>query len=94
MSELSPPRIVCAACRYPDGFIVCAPRHGDPLMRDLTPALYKHQHYMAEQGFIDQHRRFYSRTRAWKIAEANGQIRRRCGGDDTDGGTLFSENLY
>lgn len=44
-----------------------------------------------EQGFIDQHGNFYSREEAWKIAQANGQIIRRVGGDE---GRLFSENLY
>jgi hypothetical protein len=43
-----------------------------------------------EQGFIDQHGKFYSREDAWDIAKENGQIFRDC---DVDG-TLFSENLY
>ena len=47
-----------------------------------------------EEGFVDQHGRFYDRREAYKIAAANGQIRRRVGGDATDGGTLYSENLY
>jgi hypothetical protein len=45
-----------------------------------------------EQGFIDQYGKFYSRKAAWKIAEKEGQIIRRCGGDED--GTLWSENLY
>jgi hypothetical protein len=45
-----------------------------------------------EQGFIDQYGKFYSRKAAWKIAEKEGQIIRRCGGDE--GGVLCSENLY
>ena len=48
----------------------------------------------SEQGFIDRNSQFHDRTAAWKIAEPAGQIRRRVGGDETDGGTLYSENLY
>lgn len=47
-----------------------------------------------EEGFIDQHGNFHTRQQAWKIAEANGQIIHRCGGDTANGGTLYSENLY
>ncbi|CAE6710389.1 hypothetical protein [Candidatus Nitrotoga fabula] len=47
-----------------------------------------------EQGFIDQHGVFMTRTEAWHVAQASGQILRRCGGDDANGGTLYSENLY
>lgn len=47
-----------------------------------------------EQGFIDQHGAFMSRREAWEVAEAAGQIIRRVGGDEADGGTLYSENLY
>lgn len=48
----------------------------------------------AEQGFIDRFSKFHTRVEAWKIAESAGQIRRRVGGDTTNGGTLYSENLY
>lgn len=47
-----------------------------------------------DQGFIDQFGAFMSRTEAWKVAEAAGQIIRRVDGDAVDGGTLYSENLY
>lgn len=47
-----------------------------------------------KQGFIDQRGVFMTRTEAWKVAYAAGQILRRCGGDDANGGTLYSENLY
>lgn len=46
------------------------------------------------QGFVDQRGVFLTRTEAWSIALAAGQIIRRVGGNDTDGGTLYSENLY
>jgi hypothetical protein len=45
----------------------------------------------SEQGFVDQHGKFYTRDEAWKIAEANGQLFRRFDGDGVD---LYSENLY
>lgn len=44
----------------------------------------------AEQGFIDQDGKFCSRQKAWKIAEAAGQIRNQ----SWTKGTLFSEDLY
>lgn len=90
-------RIVCAAVLLEDGTIIPSPRHYDP----TTRALMKKMGYdpsgrygEREQGFIDQWGRFWNRTDAWKIAERQGQIRHRCGGDSTDGGTLYSENLY
>lgn len=50
--------------------------------------------HFQEQGFIDQWGIFLNRQEAWKVAKAAGQILYRCGGDDSDGGTLYSENLY
>lgn len=91
-----PPRmVVCAANRWPDGTIILGVRHWDIYMHcavdgDLglidLPA--------PEEGFIDQCGVFMDRREAWQVAEAAGQIRRRVGGDDKDGGTLYSENLY
>lgn len=99
-SKLSPPRIVCAANRYTvhlgrcDGKVVIpSARHNDPMMH----AIKNHMPMRLlneEQGFIDQHGRFYTRLEAWPIAEANGQIRRNCGGDGPHRYGLFSENLY
>jgi hypothetical protein len=100
-SEWQPPAdaavyVVCAACRLSDGTLLIGPRHWDSVMR----AAYKNlplglrSHDPDDQGFIDQWGRYMSRTEAWKVAEAAGQIRNRCGGDDADGGTLYSENLY
>lgn len=101
----SKPRIVCAANRmtYRDQsgetktIIVAGARHHDGIMNPVIKQLLQqdsdrlivHQ----EQGFIDQHGKFYSRLQAWLIAEENGQIRRRVGGDGFLGG-LYSENLY
>ena len=87
-------RIVCAAMRNKDGHIICSPRHFDPLARQLIQIFEKGAWAGAEQGFVDQRQNFLTRTEAWKIAEANGQILRRCGGDKANGGTLYSENLY
>jgi hypothetical protein len=88
------PYIVCAAMRYPNGFIVTGARHLDSVMHRQIPWMLHDQHGKAVQGFIDQRGNFYDRHEAWKIAEANGQIRFRCGGDTINGGMLFSENLY
>ena len=83
-------RIVCAANRYePTGRIILGARHWDDFMR----AQVNGEGYGGkwEQGFIDNRRMFLTREEAWIIAEREGQIVRRCGGD---GVQLFSENLY
>lgn len=91
------PRIVCAAIMMDDEVIV-GPRHMDKTMRELIGMRSERSDIRwwqeAIQGFVDQFGDFYTRTEAWKVAEAAGQIFRRCGGDTTDGGTLYSENLY
>lgn len=46
------------------------------------------------QGFVDEKGNFLTRQEAWKVAEANNQIVNRCGGDTSNGGTLYSENLW
>lgn len=89
-------RIVCAANRFSanQGQVVLGVRHFDPLMHHTMVAsnLFGRDHNV--QGFIDNRGAFLTRTEAWKVAEAAGQILYRCGGDDTNGGTLYSENLY
>lgn len=93
-------RIVCAANRYEiDGeiFLIIGARHFDSLMIAQIQRLPKQDKLPKStecQGFIDQRGNFLTRTEAWKIAEQNGQIIRRVGGDSIDGGTLYSENLY
>lgn len=84
-------RIVCAAVRDSAGVVVPGVRHYDRLM---SRANFGANAEGDEQGFLTNRYRFVNRQEAWKIAEANGQILRRVGGDDTDGGTLYSENLY
>lgn len=88
--------IVCAANRHtPTGHIILGVRHCDEHMR-----LHRQQlqdpglNSEWEQGFIDKFGKFHTRTEAWIIAVAANQIRRRCGGDTANGGTLYSENLY
>lgn len=95
--SLSPPRIVCAANRYTVEFgghvVVPSARHFDRRMRALIN-LIGLRGRGEEQGFIDQHGCFYTRMEAWPVAEANGQIVKRVGGDGPDHFGLFSENLY
>ena len=87
-------RIVCAAnVNSINGDMVLGVRHHDKFMRSSVE--FNAGGWIdAKQGFIDQHGNWLSRTEAWKVAEAAGQIIRRCGGDDAEGGTLYSENLY
>jgi hypothetical protein len=87
---MSKPRVVvCAALLNNDDEIICSPRHFDSTAR---AAFNWNDHWWnAEQGFVDQFGVFMSREEAWKVAEAAGQIKYRCGGD---GKELFSENLY
>lgn len=87
---MSEHRIVCAANRKRfTGEIVLGIRHWDAFMHRLDT-----EGDPVDQGFIDNKGVFLSRTEAWKVAKAASQIIRRCGGDETDGGTLYSENLY
>jgi len=92
-------RIVCAANKilFKDGkvAIVAGARHWDKIMHNIVDCV-EHELTELEQGFIDQFNNFYTREEAWIIAETNGQIIRRVGGDTTlEGkGRLFSENLY
>lgn len=88
--QVVPQMIVCAANRNQfTGTIILGVRHWDSFMHRLMT-----EGGPVDQGFIDQRGTFLTRTEAWKVAEAAGQIRRRVGGDSSDGGTLYSENLY
>jgi len=97
--SLSPPRIVCAAIKFQnkkgETMVVASPRHMDMTCRYILNQLdVSPRRVEVEEGFIDQHGAFYTRLDAWEIAERNGQIMRRCGGDGRGGYGLFSENLY
>lgn len=98
-------RIVCAANRNSDGVIITGLRHFDQLMHrqikelkllaEASGAEIDDSYFeFKEQGFICNRYQYHNRQQAWKIAEAAGQIIRRVGGDESDGGTLYSENLY
>lgn len=94
LAEQQPPKnkqvVVCAAMRNKDGDIICSPRHFDEIASLQVKSEWV-KWRTAEQGFVDQYGTFLTREEAWVIAEANGQIIRRVGGD---GEKLFSENLY
>lgn len=102
---LSPPRIVCAANSFlfvddmgmVNRITVAGARHYDSIMHPVIRSI-AHRDRSAEstvidadQGFIDQHGRYYTRSEAWVIAEANNQIVNR---GNWGTGTLYSENLY
>lgn len=96
ITEKNQRRVVCSACRSSvSGLMVLGPRHMDNTMRthiDLTP---NHTHSdFDEEGFIDQYGVYMDRREAWSVAKEANQIVYRCGGDQTNGGTLYSENLY
>lgn len=95
--------VVCSACKFGEGedaIIFAGARHFDPIMQTQmkhmkeADELAYHNKGQQEQGFIDQRGIFMTREEAWKVAEAQGQIYRRVGGDTLRGGYLFSENLY
>lgn len=87
-------RVACAAIKYPDGLIVCGPRHFHPLMHAVIKAAgrsvldgYKET---PKQGFVDFQGVWMDRVEALEVATAAGQVVRDCGGSDRQ---LFSENL-
>ena len=90
-------RVVCAAIQCDNGELLIGVRHFSPDMRNTmsymqdSGARFKRKHV---QGFVDQFGVFMDRQEAWKVAENANQIYRRVGGDDSKGGTLYSENLY
>lgn len=61
---------------------------------DATDSRMNMRNIKSEAGFVDNFGNFLTRTEAWKVAEAAGQILYRVGGDTANGGTLYSENLY
>ena len=91
-------RIVCAAVKMArNDRVVLGIRHGDDFMCDEIERMEPEPWHVTEediQGFVDSSGVFLNRQEAWKVAEAAGQILKRCGADTLGGGTLFSENLY
>ena len=89
------PRVItCAAIKLFDGTIIAGPRHFDCIMRQQVGLIVSVDYHHFEQGFLDQSGVFLSRTEAWKVAFAAGQVKFCVGGDTANGGTLYSENLY
>ncbi len=85
-------RVVCAACLdHKTGKIVIGMRHFDDIMRSQMDSTPGPSWAQSEQGFVDQRGSFLTREEALEIAQKEGQIIRRCDGDEKE---LFSENLY
>ena len=90
-------RVVCAAIRDEREELLIGVRHFSPDMRKTMSYMqdfgrrFKREH---TQGFVDQFGKFMDRREAWRVANEAGQIYRRVGGDESKGGTLYSENLY
>jgi hypothetical protein len=75
-----------------DSTIICGVRHFDAGMRMVINSLYNAQTVkVIGQGFVDNKGNYLTREEALVIAKEQGQIIRRCGGDERE---LFSENLY
>lgn len=85
-------RIVAAANRYEDGFLVVGVRHCDNIMLAQAKAAGR-KLVKTEQGFIDNRKQFHDRKSALKIAEAAGQLN-VVRPKTTPLGVLFSEDLY
>lgn len=97
-SKYNPPeRIVCAANKYND-VVIPGIRHGCNAMCDILDHMIlldkKFNRRGEIQGFLTSKHRFVDRQEAWKIAVEQNQIVRLVGGNDSKGGTLYSENLY
>lgn len=89
------PIIVCAANKMPDGLLILGARHWDAQMVTTIRAIYKDVNQtlgLAEQGFVDQFNRFYTREEADQIAKQNDQI--RWPEDRLSEVALHSEDLY
>lgn len=85
-------RIVSAACRKNNN-IILGVRHFDNIMRHLMMIFNGSSYWLdCEQGFIDNHGTFLTRSEAFIIANENNQIIRTLGSEHT--GELYSENLY
>lgn len=92
-------RVVCAAIRAADGEILVGIRHYSPDMVRNIEARHDGDKFRyrldRDQGFVDQWGNWMSRTEAYQIAAANGQIIRpdQCP-PALDEPRLYSEGLY
>lgn len=93
---MSEHRIVCAAMRCrKTGKIIASVRHWDDICNQYFDGdTDKILEFDDEQGFLDNRYNFLTRQEAWVVANNANQVIRRCGGDTSKGGTLYSENLY
>ena len=67
-------RIVAAAIKFPDDFIICSPRLRDSVMVNNIARLgLSDQVLQAKLGYIDQFGNFYSPVEAMAIVWCNGQ---------------------
>jgi len=98
-------KVVCAAIRAADGSLLIGIRHysADMIEQiDRMEALqigaglkFQHRHG-DDQGFVDQFGIYMTRSEAYQVAKAEGQIARphACIHHADGTGTLFSEGLY
>lgn len=101
MNQKHQRRVVCAAIRAEDGCVLVGIRHysADMLARIHSMKEGKkfcHRHG-SDQGFVDQMGVYMTRSEAYRVAEAAGQIIRpeACWQDSETGQfELFSEGLY
>lgn len=84
-------RVVCAACRWPDGHMILGIRHFSPDMRISAKLQGYDPSESREQGFVDQWGNYLTRQEAFTIALRNGQYRPY---EPYAIGTLYSEDLY
>ena len=84
-------RVVCAACKWPDGVVVTGIRHFSPDMRLTAARMGRSPVGRVEGGFVDQWGNWLTRQEAYEIAERQGQYRPY---EPFTPGTLYSEDLY
>ena len=95
-------KVVCAAIRAEDGCLLVGIRH---YSADMYAQLVKrkdaekfYHRFDADQGFVDQFGVYMTRTEAYKVAVASGQVEvpedQRYYEIHRSNNKLFSEDLY
>lgn len=91
--------VVCAAMKFPNGFILCSPRHYDSTVHAFLKLNSGVKHgskasdNMPIQGFVDQHGVFMDSQEALVVATLANQINvHRTKTSPVN--ELFSEDLY
>ena len=104
-AEIGPTRMIaCPAIRYREsGRTFCGVHHGACVSAAMAAGMSGSSREF-EAGFLDNEQTFLTRSEAWKVADAAGQILRPTGHEQDysrarrpgvgDEGMLFSENLY